>query len=111
MPEMLKPHWYYMLLSLAGGAKHGLAVARDVRDLSGDRVRLWPATLYGSLEELAIRGWIEEIDDGSRHRPDDSERKRYYALTRTGHAAIAAETERLADLVKLARGLARKQNA
>jgi DNA-binding PadR family transcriptional regulator len=111
MPDTLKPHWYYMLLSLAGGARHGLAVARDVREFSGNRVRLWPATLYGSLEELATLGWIEEIDDGSRHRPDASERKRYYGLTRDGHAALATETERLASLVKLARGLSRKLNA
>lgn len=111
MPETLKPHWYYMLLSLAGGARHGLAVARDVREFSGGRVRLWPATLYGSLEELASLGWIEEIDDGSARRPDTSERKRYYGLTRAGQAALDAETRRLADLVRLARGRARKQNA
>jgi DNA-binding PadR family transcriptional regulator len=108
MSEMLKPHWFYMLLALAAGPRHGLAVAREVQELSGGRVRLWPATLYGSLLELADRGWVEEIDDGAR-RPDASERKRYYALTRAGHAVLDAETQRLADLVRIARGLARKQ--
>ena len=24
-------------------------------------MRLWPATLYGSLEELLARGWIREL--------------------------------------------------
>ena len=109
MTETLKPHWYYILLSLAGGPRHGLAVARDVREFSGDRVRLWPATLYGSLEALSDLGWIEEIDDATR-RPDTSERKRYYGLTRAGRATLDAETQRLADLVKLARGAARRQH-
>ena len=110
MADRLKSHWYYMLLSLAGGARHGLAVARDVREFSGDRVRLWPATLYGSLEELDRLGWIEEIDDAAK-RPDTSERKRYYGLTRAGRAVLDAETERLAELVKRARGVSRRQNA
>ena len=107
MAATLKQHWYYILLAIAGGPRHGLAIARDVRESSGGRVRLWPATLYGSLEGLLDRGWIEEIAEPSR-RPDSSERKRYYGLTRTGRAVLDAETDRLAALVKLARQ-ARKQ--
>lgn len=104
----MKPHWYYMLLSLVGGDRHGLAIARDVRELSDGQIRLWPATLYGSLEELMRRGWIREIEGGARQRPDDSERKRYYALTRSGRVAMDEETRRLADLVKLARAARRR---
>ena len=58
-------------------------------------------------EELADLGWIEEIADAGR-RPDASERKRYYGLTRAGRAALDAETQRLADLVRLARSIARR---
>lgn len=96
----LKARQYYLLLALAQGARHGLAIARDVEQLSEGRVRLWPATLYGTLDELAGRGWIEELDE---HPADESERKRFYQLTRTGRHALSAETERLADLVKIAR--------
>jgi DNA-binding PadR family transcriptional regulator len=103
----MKPHWYYMLLSLSAGDRHGLAIARDVETFSRGAVRLWPATLYGSLEALADLGWIAEIADGPR-RPDDSERKRYYGLTRSGRLALDAETTRLADLVKLARTVSRR---
>lgn len=105
----MKPHWYHILLSVAGGARHGQAIARDVRHSSNGSLRLWPATLYGSLEELSDRGWIEEIDDASR-RPDTSERKRYYGITRAGRAALDTETQRLADLVRLARAVSRRQN-
>jgi DNA-binding PadR family transcriptional regulator len=109
MPQSMKAHWYHILLSLAGGARHGLAIARDVRQSSHGGIRLWPATLYGSLEELSDLGWIEEIDDESR-RPDASERKRYYGITRSGRTALNAETQRLADLVRLARAINRRQN-
>ncbi len=106
----MKPRWYHILLSLSAGDRHGLAIARDVRDSSRSRIRLWPATLYGSLEALASAGWIEEIEDASR-RPDASERKRYYGITRAGRAAFDAETRRLADLVRLARHVTRRENA
>jgi len=106
----MKPHWFHILLSLSGGHRHGLAIARDVRQSSGGRVTLWPATLYGSLEELTGLGWIEEIDD-ARRRPDASERKRYYGITRAGRTAFDAETRRLSDLVRLARQAGRRQQA
>jgi DNA-binding PadR family transcriptional regulator len=99
--KALKTTWYYILLSLAPADRHGLAVAREVLALSDGQVRLWPAMLYGALEDLSDRGWIEEVNDA--RRPDESERKRYYRITRAGRAAAAAETHRLAGLVRIAR--------
>lgn len=109
-PGPLKHHWYLMLVSLSAGHRHGLAIARDVREFSGGRVTLWPAMLYGSLEDLCDAGWVEEIQDAAR-RPDDNERKRYYGITRAGRAALAAETNRLADLVELARSVNKRARA
>jgi DNA-binding PadR family transcriptional regulator len=99
----LKTTWFYILLALAGEDLHGLGIARDVLSLSGGRVKLWPATLYGAIEELADRGWIAELDE-PRRPADESERKRYYRLTRAGRAVVTAETDRLAGLVRVARG-------
>lgn len=110
MPRDLKPRWFHILLALAAGPRHGLAVMRDVRQSSNGAIHLWPATLYGSLEELMDLGWIQEIDDAERP-PESSERRRYYGLTRSGRAALESETQRLADLVRLARAAARRQNA
>jgi DNA-binding PadR family transcriptional regulator len=104
----LKPHLFYILLALAEGDRHGLAIARDAQALSGGQVRLWPATLYGSLEELRARKWIEELPE---HPEDESERKRYYRLTRTGRAALNDEAERLARLARLAKTRARLGDA
>lgn len=104
----LKPHWFYILLALAEGERHGLAVARDVQSLSDGAVRLWPATLYGSLEELRARRWIEELDEPPAQ---ESERRRYYRITKTGRAVLTDEAERLGRLARLARARVRTGDA
>lgn len=104
----LKPHWFYILLSLADGDRHGLAIARDVQLLSDGAVRLWPATLYGSLDELRGRKLIEEL---AEHPEDESERRRYYRLTRGGRAALTDEADRLGRLARLARSRVRTGEA
>lgn len=96
----MKPREFYLLLALAGGARHGLAMARDVERLSDREIKLWPATLYGTLEELIEHGWIAEA---AQPPADESERKRFYSLTRAGRHALAVETERLAAVIKVAR--------
>jgi DNA-binding PadR family transcriptional regulator len=101
--DRLKSHWYYILLALADGDRHGLAIAREVSTLSGGTVRLWPAMLYGSIEDLADRGWIECLDDSPKRPANESEKKRFYRLTRAGRIALAAETRRLESLVEVAR--------
>jgi len=106
--DTLKPHVFYILLALADGDRHGLAIARDAQALSGGEVKLWPATLYGSLEDLLVRKWIEELPE---HPEDESERKRYYRLSRAGRAALHAEAERLGRLAKLAKARARLGDA
>lgn len=62
----------------------------------------YPATRYGAIQELEDYGWIEELTD-ARRPVDESQRKRYYRITRFGRAAVAAETERLAAVVRVAR--------
>jgi DNA-binding PadR family transcriptional regulator len=111
LSDQMKTRHYFILLALAEGDRHGLAISRAVRELSDERVRLWPATLYGSLEELVERGWIEELE-GTPHRPaDESEKKRFYRLSKTGQRAMAAETDRLAAIVKVARSRLKPRGA
>ena len=100
VPTALKTREYHVLLALASGDKHGLAIARDVEQSSDGRVRLWPAMLYGTLDDLVERGWIEEVEEPPAH---ESEKKRFYSLTRIGRGILTAETHRLATLVRAAR--------
>jgi DNA-binding PadR family transcriptional regulator len=102
---VLKPRHYYVMLALVDEPLHGLGIARSVQDLSDGNVRLWPATLYGSLDELVERGWIAEV---SEHPSDESEKKRFYMLTNAGRYALREETDRLAALVRVARARLRR---
>ena len=99
----MKNRVYLILLALADSDLHGLGIARAVQQLSDGQTRLWPASLYRTLDELADTGLIEELDDPRRRPADESEKKRFYRLTRAGRRALAAETDRLAELVRVAR--------
>jgi DNA-binding PadR family transcriptional regulator len=92
----------HILTALADGDSHGSAITRDVLDQTAGQLRLWPATLYRSLDELAAEGWIMELA-GDLHPEGESEKKRYYRLTASGRLALSAEANRLADLAALAR--------
>jgi len=96
----LKGQWFHILLSLVDGAQHGYGIMQDVLARSEGKIRLWPATLYGSLKRLIQAGLIVESDE--RPAPDlDDARRRYYELTPLGRRALDLESERLEGLVRL----------
>ena len=96
----LKTQWFHILLSLAGGEQHGYGIMQEVVDRTAGKVRLWPATLYGSIKRLIEAGLIEE----SKRRPEpelDDARRRYYRLTALGRRVLNAECDRLQELVRV----------
>ena len=98
----LTPAVFHILITLADGEAHGYAIMQEVAHRSGGSVRLGPGTLYGAISRLLEDGLLEESED----RPDpsmDDTRRRYYRLTNLGGRVLAAETERLAELVRAAR--------
>jgi DNA-binding PadR family transcriptional regulator len=98
----LKPHWFHVLLSLADQKQHGYGIMQEVLDRTDGKVRLWPATLYGTLKRLIEGNLIEESDERPAPESDDA-RRRYYRLTDLGRRVLAAESERLEDLVRVIR--------
>jgi DNA-binding PadR family transcriptional regulator len=99
---MLKTNWFYILLSLSGQEQHGYGNMNDVLERTSGHVRLWPATLYGTLKRLIDEGLIEESDERPAPELDDA-RRRYYRLTTKGKAVLNAESERLEELVGILR--------
>ena len=95
----LKTHWFHILLSLAGGEQHGYGIMQEVLDRTLGKVRLWPATLYGSIKRLVEAGLIEGSDERPSPELDDA-RRRYYRLTTLGRRVLDAECERLQELVQ-----------
>lgn len=98
----MKRHWFFVLLSVSSAPRYGTAIQEDVRELSDGQVRLWPATLYGSLEELTAMGWLAEVDEVDRPA-GIAGRERFYRLTAPGRAALEEEVARMQSLASLAR--------
>ena len=99
----LKTQWFHIMLSLAGEEQHGYGIMQDVLNRTTGKVRLWPATLYGSIKRLIEAELIEESDERPAPELDDA-RRRYYRLTSLGRGVLDAECERLQELVRAIRG-------
>jgi DNA-binding PadR family transcriptional regulator len=105
----LRTNWFHVLLCLADGDQHGYAIMQEVMQRTEGKVRLWPATLYGSLRRLMEEDLIEECQRRAAGNADDL-RRRYYRLSPFGRRVLTAEIERLEDLVKAARAKRRVLN-
>jgi PadR family transcriptional regulator, regulatory protein PadR len=86
---------YLVLASLAEGPTHGYEIIGRASVLSNNRVTLPVATLYGTLDRLALRGHIELV----REEVVDGRARRTYALTEEGHSTLDEETQRMTQLV------------
>ena len=90
----LTPTVFHVLVALAGGPRHGYAVAEEVEELTEGRIVMGPGTLYGSLQRMQDAGLIEETpnpgDEGLH-----AGRRRYYKMTPLGSEALRAESEGL----------------
>lgn len=86
-----------LLISLAGGPKHGHAMLLDVARFAG--VKLGPGTLYGALGRLEANGEIEPLAAEGRRRP--------YQLTDAGRRTLERRLAGLRRAVET--GIARVQ--
>jgi DNA-binding PadR family transcriptional regulator len=97
----LKPVDFLVLMVLAEHERHGYGIVQDITEHTGGKVRLVPGNLYSVLRRLLGIGVIEEAP--LRPAPDlDDERRRYYRITRFGERVLAAEAERMRELVAVA---------
>ena len=89
-----------ILTTLALQPMHGWAIAQRIRQQSSDVLRVGQSALYPALHKLERQGWITaewKISETNR-------RAKYYALTRAGKKAVAAEAanwERLAAAISI----------
>ncbi|MBB5873449.1 DNA-binding PadR family transcriptional regulator [Allocatelliglobosispora scoriae] len=74
-----------ILISLAGGAKHGYAMQDDIAVIGGERPG--PGTLYGAIKRLEEQGFIEALPETDRRKP--------YGITDAGREALQAELARM----------------
>jgi len=80
-----------ILMSLAGGAKHGHALLKDIEEFAG--VKLGPGALYGAITRLEERGLIEPLQSDDRRRP--------YQITAAGSDVLADAVDQMRDLARV----------
>ncbi|HEX3877825.1 MAG TPA: helix-turn-helix transcriptional regulator [Bryobacteraceae bacterium] len=104
----LSPANLYILLSLAAEDRHGYGIMQEVARQSEGQYKLGPGTLYDNLQKLMNQGIVE---DAPRRSEDDDPRRRYYRLTQFGRKVLAADVERLEELIRAAKTRLRTRRA
>ena len=77
-----------ILRTLVAGAKHGYAIARHLRVVSEEFIRVEEGSLYPALHRLEKRGWVSSCWGAS----ESNRRAKFYDLTRAGKKQLTAET-------------------
>ena len=77
-----------ILRILLFGPQHGQAIARAIRQQSGDTLLVDHGSLYPALQRLEERGWIEAEWGTS----ENNRKARFYELTKSGRRQLVAET-------------------
>lgn len=99
--EPLTESYFYILLCLYEGPKHGYGIMQETLNLSDGNVKIGSGTMYGATSNMLKKGWIiEKVSDD----PEDN-RKRLYELTDVGRQIIQKEVIRLRNLVEKAEGI------
>src|SRR5262245_52311153 len=95
-PELLPGTLYMLVLrTLRKGPMHGYAIAKRVKEASGESLIIEDGSLYPALNRMLVKGWLEAewgISENNR-------KARFYRLTAEGRKQLARETKQFEKLV------------
>src|SRR5580765_8509531 len=96
--SQLLPGTLYLLVlrTLASGPLHGYAIARRIREASGNGLDIQDGSLYPALNRMLVKGWLAAEWGTS----ENNRRARFYRLTREGRKQLEAETKEFETLVR-----------
>ena len=83
-----------ILRTLVFGAFHGHAIAKQIKTLSQDVLRVETGSHYPALHRLEAQGWITSAWETS----DRGKRAKYYQLTRAGRKQLVSEQSKWEQL-------------
>jgi len=86
---------FSILLALSLKPRHGYELMQQIATDTNGKVQLGPGALYGTIKQLNEAGMIEEM-------PHESERRKYYRLTKKGWDSLEAEVRYFENTVRLA---------
>lgn len=84
---------FYILLALHQ-PRHGYGIMQYIEEITKGRVVMGAGTLYGALNTLQKKHWIQEVDNQAGGR------KKEFIITRQGQAIFAVEVTRIKQLLK-----------
>ena len=90
---------FEILLSLAGGERHGYDIMVSIEERTNGRLSPNPGTLYRAVARLSKEGLLES----TARRTASGDRRRFFRLSPLGARVARAEARRLADQVRAAR--------
>ena len=93
----LLPGTLFMLIlrTLMRGPMHGYAIARRIKESSGDALMVEEGSLYPALNRMLVKGWLTAkwgISENNR-------KARFYQLTPEGRAVLRREEKQFQSLV------------
>lgn len=85
---------FYILLATRN-PNHGYGIIQEVKELTGGRINMGAGTLYGAIQTLETKGWIQVFSEET-----ESRKKKEYVLTEEGRTAFKEECKRLSELLE-----------
>src|SRR5260370_24287961 len=95
-PQLLPGTLFMLILrTLSRGPLHGYAIARRIKDASGEGLEIEDGSLYPALNRMLVKGWVSAewgISENNR-------RARFYQLTAEGRKHLGAGTQEVEELL------------
>lgn len=91
----------FILLSVFE-SNHGYGIMQFIENETNNRLSLGAGTLYGAINTLVKKGWIEPCGDLSNNR------KKQYIITNDGKEIVNNEILRLKDVIDISLKISRR---
>jgi len=89
-PELLPGTLYLLILrTLRAGPLHGYAIAKRIKEASGQGLDIEDGSLYPALNRMLVKGWLMAEWGTS----ENNRKARFYRLTPAGRKQLAREAD------------------
>ena len=85
--------FFYILLSVRQ-PNHGYGIIQEITQITEGRVILGPGTLYGAINSMLSKKWIQLYSEDKSSR-----KKKEYLITDKGKEVFAKEVKRLKEVL------------
>src|SRR5499427_5125026 len=103
-PELLPGTLYMLVLrTLSRGPLHGYAIAKRVREASGQSLVVEDGSLYPALNRMLVKGWLKAEWGVS----ENNRKARFYKLTPDGRKQLDVEAEKFAQITRAVQAVMR----